>query len=133
MENLSGIIGREETVVSSENTAIAAGSGNLPVFGTPFMLALMEKAASVSVLPYLDAGQSTVGTLLNVTHSSATPVGMRVWAESVVTETQGRRISFKVKAFDEAGQIGEGEHERFIIDSETFLRKTALRANRDNK
>lgn len=128
MENLSGIIGREETVVSSENTAIAAGSGSLPVFGTPFMLALMEKAASVSVLPYLDAGQSTVGTLLNVTHSSATPVGMRVWAESIVTEAQGRKIAFKVRAFDEAGQIGEGVHERFIIDAEKFLQKTASKA-----
>ena len=124
MENIAGIIGRAETVVSAENTAIAAGSGNLPVFGTPFMVALMENAASVSIIPYLNEGQSSVGTLLNISHTAATPVGMRVWAESVVTEADGRKVCFKIKAFDEAGQIGEGEHERFIIDSEKFLART---------
>jgi len=124
MENIAGIIGRAETVVTAENTATAAGSGNLPVFGTPFMVALMENAASISIIPYLDEGQSSVGTLLNVSHTAATPVGMKVWAESVVTNVENRRVSFKIKAFDEAGQIGEGEHERFIIDAEKFLART---------
>jgi len=132
MENFTGIIGRADTVVSTENIATALGSGNLPVFGTPFMVALMEKAASVSILPYLEEGQSSVGTLLNISHSSATPVGMRVWAESVVTEVQGRRVVFKVKAFDEAGQIGEGEHERFIIDAERFMKKCIGKAKADD-
>lgn len=128
MENLSGLIGRAEAVVSAENTAMAAGSGSLPVFGTPYMVALMEKAASVSVAPYLDEGQDTVGTLLNVKHSSATPVGMRVWAESVVNEMDGRKLVFHVRAFDEVGIIGEGEHERFVIDADKFLKKTGGKA-----
>ena len=79
-----GLKGRAETVVNESNTAQAACSGALPVFGTPFMCALMEEAAWKSIAPHLEAGQSTVGTRLNVSHDSATPVGMKVWAESVV-------------------------------------------------
>lgn len=120
-----GLRGRAETVVDNTNTAAAAGSGSLTVFGTPFMVALMEKAASESFLPYLPAGDSSVGTKVNVDHVSATPVGMKVWAESEVTLVDGKRIELTVEAYDEKGLIGKGTHERFLITDERFLAKTA--------
>ena len=120
-----GLKGRAETVVNESNTAQAACSGALPVFGTPFMCALMEEAAWKSIAPHLEAGQSTVGTRLNVSHDSATPVGMKVWAESEVTQVDGKRLVLTVAAFDERGPIGRGTHERFIVTDERFLAKTA--------
>ena len=120
-----GLKGRAETVVNESNTAQAACSGALPVFGTPFMCALMEEAAWKSTAPHLEAGQSTVGTRLNVSHDSATPVGMKVWAESEVTEVDGKRLILTVATFDERGPIGRGTHERFIVTDERFLAKTA--------
>ncbi len=120
-----GLKGRAETVVSDANTAQAACSGALPVFGTPFMCALMEEAAWKSIAPHLEEGQSTVGTRLDISHDSATPVGMKVWAESEVTEADGKRLVLKVAAYDERGLIGQGTHERFIITSERFLAKAA--------
>ena len=120
-----GLKGRAETVVSDSNTAQAACSGALPVFGTPFMCALMEEAAWKSIAPHLEPGQSTVGTKLEISHDSATPVGMKVWAESEVTQVDGKRLVLKVAAFDERGPIGQGTHERFIVTDERFLSKTA--------
>ena len=120
-----GLQGQAETDVNEGNTAQAACSGALPVFGTPFMCALMEEAAWKSIAPHLDAGQSTVGTRLEVTHDSATPVGMKVWAESEVTQVDGKRLVLKVTAYDEKGPIGQGTHERFIITDERFLAKCA--------
>ena len=120
-----GLKGRAETVVSDSNTAQAACSGALPVFGTPFMCALMEEAAWKSIAPHLEPGQSTVGTKLDITHDSATPVGMKVWAESEVTQVDGKRLILTVAAFDERGPIGRGTHERFIVTDERFLAKTA--------
>ena len=120
-----GLKGRAETVVSDSNTAQAACSGALPVFGTPFMCALMEEAAWKSIAPHLEPGQSTVGTKLEISHDSATPVGMKVWAESEITQVDGKRLVLKVAAFDERGPIGQGTHERFIVTDERFLSKTA--------
>lgn len=120
-----GLKGRAETVVSDSNTAQAACSGALPVFGTPFMCALMEEAAWKSIAPHLEPGQSTVGTKLEISHDSATPVGMKVWAESEVIQVDGKRLVLKVAAFDERGPIGQGTHERFIVTDERFLSKTA--------
>lgn len=120
-----GLKGRADTVVNESNTAQAACSGALPVFGTPFLCALMEEAAWKSIAPHLEAGQSTVGTRLNVSHDSATPVGMKVWAESEVVEVDGKRLVLKVAAFDERGPIGQGTHERFIISDHRFLAKCA--------
>ena len=125
MSVIIGLKGRAETVVSDANTAQAACSGALPVFGTPFMCALMEEAAWKSIAPHLEPGQSTVGTRLNVSHDSATPVGMKVWAESEITQVDGKRLVLNVAAFDERGPIGQGVHERFIITDERFLAKTA--------
>lgn len=118
-----GIKGRADDVVNAGNTAQAACSGALPVFGTPFMCALMEKASWTSIAPYLEEGQGTVGTKLDIVHTSATPVGMKVWAESEVTAVDGKRIELKVTAYDEKGLIGEGTHERFIIVDEKFVAK----------
>ena len=118
-----GIKGRAESVVTEKNTAQAACSGALPVFGTPFMTALMEQAAWTSIAPYLAPGESTVGTKLDVSHDSASPVGIKVWAESEVTEVDGKRIELKVAAYDEKGLIGQGVHERFIITNDRFLAK----------
>ena len=120
-----GLKGRAETVVTDANTAQAACSGALPVFGTPLMCALMEEAAWKSIAPHLEPGQSTVGTRLEVSHDSATPVGMKVWAESEITEVDGKRLVLTVAAFDERGPIGRGTHERFIVTDERFLAKCA--------
>ena len=118
------IRGRAESLVTEQNTAASVGSGDLPVFSTPYMLALMEEASQSSVAPYLEDGQSTVGTKLSSSHDAATPVGMKVWAESCLTEIDGRRLVFDVCAYDECGVIGQGTHERFIIKRQRFLEKT---------
>ena len=117
----TGIKGYAETFTEEENTALAMGSGNLEVFATPAMIALMEQAASESVQPQLAENESSVGTLMNVKHLKATLVGKTVTAESTLTEIDGRRLVFKVAARDSSGVIGEGVHERFIVDSEKFM------------
>lgn len=123
-----GIKGREETIVSETNSAKTMGSGTLDVFATPAMTALMEKTAWKSVAPHLDEGCGTVGTLLNITHDAPTPFGMKVWCESELTEIDGRRLVFHVTAYDEKGKIGEGRHERFIIQNEKFQSKANKKA-----
>jgi len=115
--------GRAETVVTEGNTAAAVGSGLLPVFATPSMLALMENAAVACLAPCLGAEESSVGTHLDVAHSSATPIGLKVWAEAAVTAVEGKKITFDVAAFDERGEIGRGTHTRFIIQPERFMEK----------
>ena len=119
----TGIKGKEELTVTEEITAKVVGSGGLEVFATPMMIALIEQTCNESVVPLLEAGQGTVGTHVNVSHCAATPVGMRVWCDSELVEVDRRRLVFNVKAYDECGLIGEGSHERFIIDSEKFQQK----------
>lgn len=119
-----GTLGRAERIVTAQNTALAMGSGALPVFATPGMAAMMEEAAARALEPYLEGGQGSVGTHLDISHDSATPVGMKVWAEATVTQVDGRTVSFTVAAFDEAGPIGKGTHRRFLIQNEKFLAKT---------
>lgn len=131
-ELIPGLKGRAETLVCEENTAAVMGSGLLPVFATPAMLALMEKAAAGSVQPLLDEGQATVGTRLEVSHLAATPIGLKVEAESELIETDRRRLRFAVRARAGGELIGEGFHERFIIDSRRFLEK-ALAKRTDSR
>ena len=119
-----GTKGRAETVVTRENTAAAVGSGLVPVFGTPFMIALMENAAVNALEPYVEAGQGSVGTHLDVSHDAATPIGLKVWAEAELTAVEGKALTFSVTAYDEAGPIGKGTHNRFLIDVDRFLAKT---------
>ena len=118
-----GCKGRSETVVTAEHTAAAVGSGLVPVFATPYMIALMENAAVNAVQAHLEEGQGTVGTRLEVTHDAATPVGMKVWAQAELTAVEGKKLTFAVQAFDEAGPIGGGTHERFVIAVDRFLSK----------
>ena len=118
-----GIKGRLEQTVTPEMSAARVGSGLVDVFATPMMVALIEQTCYESVLPHLDEGQGTVGTLVNVSHVSATPIGMRVWCESELVEVDRRRLVFRVKAYDECGLIGEGTHERFVIDTAKFMEK----------
>lgn len=113
-----------ETTVTDKDTAKVFGSGTLPVLATPRMLALMEEASYKCVAEMLDEGSSTVGTHLDVKHLASTPVGMKVMVESTLVEEDGRRLVFDVKAYDEAGLIGEGKHERFVVFSEKFVAKT---------
>ncbi len=119
-----GMTGIAETVVTEELTALAAGSGTLPVFATPHLAALMERAAWTLVQPELEEGKSTVGTRLDLVHTSATPVGMQVRAEARVTAIDGRSITFAVRAEDAAGEIGAGIHTRVIVTAESFLART---------
>ncbi len=115
-------ISLEQTIlVTEEKTAKAMGSGELPVFATPAMIALMENTAYKLVAPQLAPGQGTVGTLMDVQHTAATPVGMRVTCTATLLDVDRRRLVFGVTASDEKGVIGEGKHERFIVDNEKFL------------
>lgn len=117
------IKGEAAAAVTKENSAAAMGSGTLPVFATPAMVALMERAASESVQPFLPEGDTTVGTLMQIEHLSATPLGMDVKAESMLEAVDGRKLVFTVKAFDASGLIGQGRHERVVITAERFLQK----------
>nr|MBQ5811171.1 thioesterase family protein [Clostridia bacterium] len=110
-------------VVTSENTADKVGSGLLPVYATPSMIALMEKCASECVAPYLEEGKASVGTMLNIKHTAASPIGIKITCNATLTEIDGRRLVFALEAFDEKGPIGEGTHERFVIDTERFMAK----------
>ena len=116
-----GMTGESTTVVVHENTAAAVGAGGVEVFGTPMMIALMENAAWRAVADSLEHGYVTVGMLVNVRHLGATPLGQKVRATAELVEIDGRRLVFKVEAYDEQKKIGEGQHERFIVNLERFL------------
>lgn len=113
--------------VTDEKTAASAKSGSLEVLATPFMIALMEQAASELCDKYVPDGISTVGTQISVSHLAATCVGVEVKAVATVTAFDGRKVSFDVEAYDNAGLIGKGTHERFTVKIESFLRKAAER------
>ncbi len=119
----NGIKGYQEDFVTEDKLAKNVGSGLVRVYATPQMIALIEKTAVLSVESYLEEGQSTVGTLINISHCAATPCGMKVHAETELVEIDRRKLTFKVKAYDERGLIGEGTHERFIIDIAKFQAK----------
>lgn len=119
----TGIKGKAETIVCTANTAKTMGSGTLEVFATPAMVALMEEAAWKCVAAELEPGTGTVGTSMQIKHLSATPLGMHITAECELVEIDGRRLVFSVQASDEAGLIGTGTHERFIVAEEKFVAK----------
>lgn len=125
-----GITGEASIMSDKSTSANSMESGNVEVFSTPWMIALMEEAARTSVKPYLSPEQTTVGTHIDISHDSATPTGMKVTAKSELTEIDGRRLVFKVSAFDEAGPIGKGTHERFIINAEKFMEKTKAKLSK---
>lgn len=123
-----GLVGEATATVTDENTAAAVGSGGVNVFGTPMMIGLMEMAAARSVQPYLADGETTVGTLVNVSHLAATPIGMGVRATATLEQIDGRRLVFRVEAFDDREKIGEGTHERAIVQLEKFLARAGRKA-----
>ena len=119
----AGIKGNMTLTVTGSLTARAVGSGELDVLATPAMIALIEQTAWQSVAPALGPGQGTVGTKLDIEHTAATPVGMTVRCETELTEIDRRRLVFRVRVSDDAGPVGRGTHERFIVDNERFLQK----------
>ena len=123
MEIIVGMKGEAATMAESEDTAMEVGSGSLLVYATPCMVALMEGAACEAIQEALSDSQTTVGTELNIQHISATPVGLEVRAEAEVVAVDGKVITFEVKAFDEAGEIGKGTHKRVIVNTQKFLEK----------
>ena len=124
-----GITNRLKQTVTDQMTADRVGSGLAQVFATPMMIALMEQTCAESVAHLPPEGQSTVGTHINVSHCSATPIGMEVWCDSELVEVDRRRLVFSVKAYDTCGLIGEGRHERFIIENAKFQANTESKKN----
>lgn len=124
-----------EKTVTPEMTAEALGSGALPVFGTPFMLAMMENAALLCVQPQLPEGKGTVGVDIQSNHLAPTPIGMRVQATAKVTgvSENGKLITFQVEAYDACGPIGQGTHTRAIISNERFLDKCNAKLTAETK
>ena len=123
MEITVGMKAQVETLVEREDTAKEVGSGDLLVYATPCMVALMEGAACEAIAEALKETETTVGTMLNIEHTSATPVGLEVRAEAAVISVEGKVITFEVTAYDEIGEIGRGIHKRVIVNSQKFLDK----------
>ena len=112
-----------KTTVTEHNTANAVGSGLAPVFSTPMMIALMEEAACNVLSDLLADGQSSVGTYIETSHLSASPLGLEITATATIIAAEGRSVEFEVSAKDSFGTIGKGKHKRAIIDMERFLAK----------
>ena len=127
MDITVGMKGVVSTLAEREDTAKEVGSGDLLVYATPCMVALMEGAACEAIADALTDTQTTVGTALNIEHISATPVGLEVRAEAEVTAVEGKVITFAVAAYDEAGEIGRGSHKRVIVNSQKFLEKAYMK------
>ncbi len=117
----AGISAETSIIVSEKDTATSYGSGLVAVYATPALVGLMEKAAVKALEGHLPAGQTTVGGRIDVRHLAATPVGMRVHARAELVEIQGRKLTFRVEAWDEVDKVGEAAHERFIVDQEKFM------------
>lgn len=128
-----GLLGKEQTIVSHSNSAVAMGSGSLEVFSTPSMIALMECAAQNSVKGHLEPGKTTVGVSIEAKHVSATPLGMMVSCESELVQVDGKRLCFKITAFDKCGIIGTATHERMIVDAKRFMEKAGAKRNLGNE
>lgn len=122
VEFVIGMVGSAEITVDINNTAKTMGSGELEVFATPSMVALMEKAATLAIKECLSEGFTTVGTMINIKHLAATPIGVvGVTATATLIGVDGKRLMFKVEAFDGTEKIGEGQHERFVINVDRFM------------
>lgn len=119
----TGLAYTSKTIVNHGNTALALGSGDMEVFATPAMVALMENAAMKAVSGELPEGCTTVGAMMNTSHIKPSPLGVEVSATAVLTETDGRKLTFSVRAVDANGVVGEGTHVRYIVDREHFLSK----------
>ncbi len=119
----AGIKGKKRFKVTVDKLANEIGSGEVKVYATPMMIAAIENTAASSVKDGLAEGETSVGTNISVSHISATPEGMEVLIETELTKAEGRKLSFRVSAYDEVGLIGEGTHERVIVNKERFEQK----------
>jgi fluoroacetyl-CoA thioesterase len=119
----TGLRGTARLRVGAEHTAQALGSGSVPVFSTPMLVALLEQAAVHALEGRLQQGETSVGTRMEVSHLAATPVGRMVTAEAELVEVEGRRLTFVVVASDGVQRIAEGRHSRAVVNEERFLQK----------
>jgi Predicted thioesterase len=122
-----GAVGEAAVTVTAENTAERFGNKGAAVFATPLLVGLMEQASIKAIKPYLAAGQGSVGTRVEISHLAATPVGMTVRATAELTEIAGKKLTFAVTAYDDREKVGEGRHERYIIDTAKFLDRVAAK------
>mgnify|MGYP001581587119 CR=1 FL=1 len=118
-----GIVGKKEIIVTKNDTATHYGSGLIDVFATPAMIGLMEDTAQTSVASLLPSGYITLGIEINVKHTKATLVGQKVWCDTELTKVEDKKLFFVVKAYDQQGEIGFGEHIRYIVDGKKFMEK----------
>jgi predicted thioesterase len=125
----TGLTGEKTSSVTVELTAKHIGSGRVDVYATPAMIALMEAAAVAAIDHLLPEGKTTVGTKLDVRHLAATPLGEQVKAHAEVTAVEGRKVTFRLRAWDEHEMIGEGTHERFVIDEDRFIARMRTKVN----
>lgn len=123
MELHPGLVGTASVEVIEANTAAVVGSGLLPVFSTPSLAAVIERAACNALADSLEAGSTTVGTHLDLYHDAATPIDMTVTASAKLTAVEGRKFVFEISATDGVDQIAHGTHERFLVYSDRFLQK----------
>ena len=121
VEFTPGLTGEVKHLVTEADTAARWGSGLVPVFSTPALVGLMESAAVKALEGHLQPGQTSVGSRIDMRHLAATPVGMKVRARAELTAVEGRKLTFKVQAWDEVELIGEADHERFVIDEARFF------------
>ncbi len=118
-----GLIGEQTTTVTASLTAQAFGSGSLPVYATPALIALMEAAAVAAINHLIPSQQTSVGTFISIKHRAATALGQTVRAHAEVTQVEGNQITFTIQAWDAKQLIGEGTHIRFIVDIERFMKR----------
>jgi fluoroacetyl-CoA thioesterase len=131
MDLTPGATAEVSTTVSPDRTADAMGNRGVQVLATPFVIGLLEDAAGAVLRPHLPPGAATVGTMVEMRHLAATPVGMRVRATATLLETDGRRYLFSVEAWDEKEKIAEGQHERFVVpDLQKFLARAMKKGER---
>ena len=122
-----GLVGEARVAVDRSNVASTFGAGNVDVFATPAMIALMENASANAVDHLLPAGSVTVGTAVDVRHLAATPIGLEVRARAEVVQVDGRRLVLRVEAFDPVEKVGEGTHERAVVDLQRLLARAAAK------
>jgi fluoroacetyl-CoA thioesterase len=123
-----GLVAERTYVVTDKDTADVYGSGLLPVLSTPHLIGWMENTSQKAVMPFMKPGESTVGIRIQMKHKAATPVGMQVRVRSEVVAFDGKRVVFRVLAWDEVDEIGECEHERYIINDERFMKRMEKKA-----
>ena len=125
-----GLNAEVERTVSDVETAVHLGSGSLAIYATPALVALMENAAVHALEKYLPPGHTTVGGQIDVRHLGATPVGLKVRAHAELVEVQGRKLIFRIQAWDEVELIGEADHIRFLIEEKTFVEKVRAKESK---